>query len=134
MIRFSTTRPLAIRAVLFASAPRRRVLSIVPQRGFAAVMAADITAQVPLEHQIPSAEAAGDGPSQDEVKQQEETVPRSLKKPKLHGRAFYESIGSPKFVLAPMVDQSEFVRYSTFSALPLLPLPPFLPLVPCYTP
>ncbi|KAL3419412.1 tRNA-dihydrouridine(16/17) synthase [Phlyctema vagabunda] len=27
---------------------------------------------------------------------------------KLHGRAFYESIGSPKFVLAPMVDQSEF--------------------------
>ncbi|KAA8568454.1 hypothetical protein EYC84_007486 [Monilinia fructicola] len=29
-----------------------------------------------------------------------------LKKP--HGRAFYESIGSPKFILAPMVDQSEF--------------------------
>ncbi|KAI9721796.1 MAG: hypothetical protein M1812_002131 [Candelaria pacifica] len=27
---------------------------------------------------------------------------------KLHGRAFYESIGSPKMVLAPMVDQSEF--------------------------
>ncbi|KAI9166693.1 tRNA-dihydrouridine synthase [Paramyrothecium foliicola] len=27
---------------------------------------------------------------------------------KLHGRAFYESIGSPKFVVAPMVDQSEF--------------------------
>lgn len=30
-------------------------------------------------------------------------------KTKLHGRAFYKSIGSPKFVLAPMVDQSEFV-------------------------
>ncbi|KAI1324849.1 FMN-linked oxidoreductase [Xylariaceae sp. FL0255] len=29
-------------------------------------------------------------------------------KPKLHGRAFYESIGSPKFVVAPMVNQSEF--------------------------
>lgn len=29
---------------------------------------------------------------------------------KLHGRAFYESIGSPKYVVAPMVDQSEFVR------------------------
>ncbi|KAI1437710.1 FMN-linked oxidoreductase [Xylaria sp. CBS 124048] len=29
-------------------------------------------------------------------------------KPKLHGRAFYESLGSPKFVVAPMVDQSEF--------------------------
>ena len=28
---------------------------------------------------------------------------------KLFGRAFYESIGSPKLVLAPMVDQSEFV-------------------------
>jgi tRNA-dihydrouridine synthase 1 len=31
------------------------------------------------------------------------------KKRKLHGRAFYESIGSPKLVLAPMVEQSEFV-------------------------
>ncbi|KAI0526549.1 dihydrouridine synthase-domain-containing protein [Xylaria bambusicola] len=29
-------------------------------------------------------------------------------KPKLHGRAFYESIGSPQFIVAPMVDQSEF--------------------------
>lgn len=28
---------------------------------------------------------------------------------KLHGRAFWESIGSPRLVLAPMVDQSEFV-------------------------
>ena len=37
-------------------------------------------------------------------------------KPKLHGRAFYESIGSPKFVVAPMVDQSEFVR--TLLSLP----------------
>ncbi|KAF2843543.1 Dus-domain-containing protein [Patellaria atrata CBS 101060] len=32
-----------------------------------------------------------------------------MKRPsKLHGRAFYESLGSPKLVLAPMVDQSEF--------------------------
>ncbi|KAL0931875.1 tRNA-dihydrouridine(16/17) synthase [Colletotrichum truncatum] len=29
-------------------------------------------------------------------------------KPILRGRAFYESIGSPKYILAPMVDQSEF--------------------------
>ncbi|KAI0143527.1 FMN-linked oxidoreductase [Xylariaceae sp. FL1272] len=29
-------------------------------------------------------------------------------KPKLQGRAFYESIGSPKYVVAPMVNQSEF--------------------------
>ncbi|OIW33527.1 dihydrouridine synthase [Coniochaeta ligniaria NRRL 30616] len=29
-------------------------------------------------------------------------------KTKLHGRAFYESIGSPKHIIAPMVDQSEF--------------------------
>lgn len=32
-------------------------------------------------------------------------------KPKLHGRAFYESIGSPKLILAPMVEQSEFVCF-----------------------
>lgn len=32
------------------------------------------------------------------------------KRRKLHGRAFYESIGSPRLVLAPMVEQSEFVR------------------------
>ncbi|KAK5629666.1 hypothetical protein RRF57_005381 [Xylaria bambusicola] len=38
-------------------------------------------------------------------------------KPKLHGRAFYESLGSPKFVVAPMVDQSEFVRLS-FATIP----------------
>lgn len=30
-------------------------------------------------------------------------------KEKLHGRAFYESIGSPKHIVAPMVDQSEYV-------------------------
>ena len=31
---------------------------------------------------------------------------------KVTGRAFYESIGSPRMVLAPMVDQSEFVCLS----------------------
>lgn len=42
-----------------------------------------------------------------------------MAKPKLHGRAFYESIGSPKYVLAPMVDQSEFAwRMLTRSFLP----------------
>ncbi|RDA92870.1 hypothetical protein CP533_2890 [Ophiocordyceps camponoti-saundersi (nom. inval.)] len=40
-------------------------------------------------------------------------------KMKLHGRAFYESIGSPKFVVAPMVDQSEFAwRMLTRSLMP----------------
>ena len=34
---------------------------------------------------------------------------RKSERPKLHGRAFYESLGSPKVVLAPMVDQSEYV-------------------------
>ncbi|OAA73919.1 tRNA-dihydrouridine synthase C [Cordyceps fumosorosea ARSEF 2679] len=32
----------------------------------------------------------------------------TTKTTKLHGRAFYESIGSPKFIVAPMVNQSEF--------------------------
>lgn len=32
------------------------------------------------------------------------------KRRKLSGRSFYESLGSPKMILAPMVDQSEFVR------------------------
>lgn len=31
------------------------------------------------------------------------------KRVKLTGRAFYESIGSPKMIVAPMVDRSEFV-------------------------
>jgi len=35
-----------------------------------------------------------------------------LSRKKLAGRAFYESLGSPKLILAPMVDQSEFVRFS----------------------
>lgn len=32
--------------------------------------------------------------------------------PKLHGRAFYERLGSPKLILAPMVDRSDFVSTS----------------------
>ncbi|KAF2873949.1 hypothetical protein BDV95DRAFT_675445 [Massariosphaeria phaeospora] len=41
------------------------------------------------------------------------------KRVKLHGRAFYESIGSPKIVLAPMVEQSEFAwRLLSRSFLP----------------
>jgi tRNA-dihydrouridine synthase 1 len=38
-------------------------------------------------------------------------VEKPSSRTKLRGRAFYESIGSPKFVLAPMVEQSEFVRH-----------------------
>ena len=33
------------------------------------------------------------------------------KRKKITGRPFYESLGSPKMILAPMVDQSEFVRF-----------------------
>ncbi|KKK18339.1 dihydrouridine synthase family protein [Aspergillus ochraceoroseus] len=36
----------------------------------------------------------------------EETSPASIKK--LHGREFYKSIGSPRYIIAPMVDRSEF--------------------------
>ncbi|KAK6007174.1 hypothetical protein QM012_006182 [Aureobasidium pullulans] len=44
---------------------------------------------------------------------------QSAKAPKLHGRAFYESIGCPKLILAPMVEQSEFAwRLLTRSFLP----------------
>ncbi|OCK79702.1 FMN-linked oxidoreductase [Lepidopterella palustris CBS 459.81] len=44
---------------------------------------------------------------------------KSVPRTKVHGRAFYESIGSPKLVLAPMVEQSEFAwRMLTRSFLP----------------
>src|SRR5437667_9206462 len=39
----------------------------------------------------------------------QEIAPPPPKRAKLHGRAFYESIGSPKRVVAPMVDASELV-------------------------
>lgn len=38
-----------------------------------------------------------------------ETMPKLSLKHKLVGRDFYKSLGSPKKVLAPMVDRSEFV-------------------------
>ncbi len=58
-----------------------------------------------------ASERMANGVSQSNGAVQEE----SGKRRKLHGRAFYESIGSPKIVLAPMVEQSEFVW------LPVLP-------------
>ncbi|KAH9872505.1 hypothetical protein IAQ61_005341 [Plenodomus lingam] len=61
-------------------------------------------ANVPIGNAV--AEGAGNG------------VPQG-KRGKLHGRAFYESIGSPKLVLAPMVEQSEFAwRLLSRSFLP----------------
>jgi hypothetical protein len=60
-----------------------------------------------------TAMAALESPAQDDAV----TVPGSaqslIPRPqKLFGRAFYESIGSPKVIVAPMVNQSEFVRIS----------------------
>lgn len=37
--------------------------------------------------------------------------PPSMARQKVTGRAFYESLGSPKMIMAPMVDQSEFVCF-----------------------
>lgn len=52
-----------------------------------------------------------------------EMKPKSAMKKKLHGREFYESIGSPKMIIAPMVDRSEFVRVSyLYKSEPLLML------------
>ncbi|KFY21110.1 hypothetical protein V493_07572, partial [Pseudogymnoascus sp. VKM F-4281 (FW-2241)] len=50
----------------------------------------------------------GDAPAASIPQPTDTTVSEAAKPTKLHGRAFYESLGSPKFVLAPMVDQSEF--------------------------
>lgn len=52
---------------------------------------------------------------------------------KLHGRAFYESIGSPKYIVAPMVDQSEFAwRMLTRSFLPESQRPSILAYTPMF--
>ncbi|KAJ6446578.1 tRNA-dihydrouridine synthase 1 [Purpureocillium lavendulum] len=51
--------------------------------------------------------------------QQGSPATEAAKPGKLHGRAFYESIGSPKYIVAPMVDQSEFAwRMLTRSYMP----------------
>jgi tRNA-dihydrouridine synthase 1 len=64
-------------------------------------MATTTTASTVLDG-IPNAETKNDGGA--------DGVEGGSRRRKLHGRAFYESIGSPKLVLAPMVEQSEFVR------------------------
>lgn len=85
-------RSSALRVFGGAIAPARRVP--LTQRHFTA-MATESLREVQGD--------AGRVPHMDGVAQ------GGRKRRKLHGRAFYESIGSPKLVLAPMVEQSEFV-------------------------
>ncbi|KAL8966135.1 MAG: hypothetical protein Q9197_006157, partial [Variospora fuerteventurae] len=55
------------------------------------------------------------------------------KQQKLTGRAFYESIKSPKYILAPMVDQSEFAwRLLTRSFIPPAEQPSLLAYTPMF--
>lgn len=64
----------------------------------------------------------------------EDAPPSPATRPtKLHGRAFYESIGSPKYIVAPMVDQSEFAwRMLTRSFLPESERPSILAYTPMF--
>jgi hypothetical protein len=86
----SAIRPLLLRALGGALAPAKNLRG--PKRCLANM--ATVTNGV----QGGAAESSG-------------VAQTSGKRTKLHGRAFYESIGSPKLVLAPMVEQSEFVRF-----------------------
>jgi hypothetical protein len=51
------------------------------------------------------------------VQQENNMGPNSNHGRKLFGREFYQSIGSPKYIMAPMVDRSEFVSIPSYSHL-----------------
>lgn len=64
---------------------------------------------------------SGKGPSRSERADECSTL-HSMAHIKLTGRAFYESLGSPKIILAPMVDQSEFVCFFLLFCTPIVKL------------
>ena len=96
--RFGVIRPLLLQAFGGAIAPR--VASRLPRRYFANTMTTTETTMQANGEMAGVIHGQGHG---------DVSVQENGKRRKLHGRAFYESIGSPKLVLAPMVEQSEFV-------------------------
>lgn len=72
-------------------------------------------------------------PTQNASTSPKSSIPPFIRPSKLHGREFYESLGRPKIVLAPMVDQSEYVSSSVPGKTDLFDTNPRLGMANAYT-